>query len=106
MLRGEEKKMEKNKKKEFKNLSIFLVNNLDFVALIYLVPFELGCRLPSGVAFADTSDVNEFTDDNEDNTSDTGATPSDDSISSNSLLIFFLHHKIVSFKFLNENIPK
>lgn len=53
---------------------------------LYFVPFKLiGCKLPSGVALADVSDAIEFTDDNDDNTSDTGATPSDESISSKSL---------------------
>lgn len=55
-------------------------------SLLYPVPLRLaGCKLPSGVAVTDASDAIEFTDDNEDKTSDTGATPSDESISSNSL---------------------
>lgn len=52
----------------------------------HLVPFKLiGCKLPSGVALADASEAIEFTDDNEESTSDTGATPNDDNISSKSL---------------------
>lgn len=55
-------------------------------AQLYPVPLRLaGCKLPSGVAVTDASDAIELTDDNEDKTSDTGATPSDESISSNSL---------------------
>lgn len=50
------------------------------------LPFRLmGCKLPSGVAFVDTSEATEFTDDREERTSETGATPKDDSISSKSL---------------------
>lgn len=45
----------------------------------------LGCRLASGVWVVDWSEVAELTEDNEDSTSDTGATPSDESISSRSL---------------------
>lgn len=53
---------------------------------IYVCPVKLiGCRLPSGVALFDVSDPTVFTDDNDDSTSDTGATPNDDSISSRSL---------------------
>lgn len=44
-----------------------------------------GCKLTSGVAFADVSDATEFTEDREERTSDTGATPKEDSISSKSL---------------------
>lgn len=44
-----------------------------------------GCKLTSGVAFADVSDATEFTEDREDRTSDTGATPKEDNISSKSL---------------------
>lgn len=46
----------------------------------------MGCKLPSGVAFTDVSDATEFTDDNDERTSDTGATPSDDNMSSISLM--------------------
>lgn len=53
--------------------------------MIYLVPLRLGCKLASGVALAELSDAIELTDDKEDSTSDTGATPNDDSISSKSL---------------------
>lgn len=54
--------------------------------MTYCVPLRLaGCKLPSGVAFAELSDAIELTDDNEDSTSETGATPKDDSISSKSL---------------------
>lgn len=45
----------------------------------------IGCKLPSGVALADVSDATELTDDRDDKTSETGATPNDDSISSKSL---------------------
>lgn len=44
-----------------------------------------GCRLTSGVAFADVSDATELTDESEESTSDTGATPREDNISSKSL---------------------
>lgn len=44
-----------------------------------------GCKLPSGVAFAEVSEATELTEDREDKTSETGATPKEDSISSKSL---------------------
>lgn len=48
-------------------------------------PFIFACRLASGVWVLELSDVRELTDDKEDNTSETGATPKEDSISSKSL---------------------
>lgn len=55
--------------------------------MAYVVPLRLaGCKLPSGVAFTELSDAIELTDDKDDSTSDTGATPNDDNISSTSLL--------------------
>lgn len=55
-------------------------------SMTYDVAIKLtGCKLTSGVALADVSDATEFTDDSDDRTSDTGATPRDDSISSKSL---------------------
>lgn len=57
----------------------------------YFILFKLiGCKLASGVAFPDASDATEFIDDKDDNTSDTGATPNDDNISSKSLNICVL----------------
>lgn len=53
-----------------------------------------GCRLPSGVALVELSDAIELTDDNDESTSDTGATPNDDSISSKSLFFFKLMNEI------------
>lgn len=51
----------------------------------YPVPLLLaGCRLPSGVWLAELSGVAEFTEDSEESTSETGATPSEDNISSKS----------------------
>lgn len=68
------------------------------------LPFKLmGCKLPSGVAFVDVSDATELTDDNDERTSETGATPSDDNISSKSLKNlgkFYEREKEISFFFI------
>lgn len=80
-------------------ISDFDVHKIPNKLVANLVAFKLiGCKLPSGVALFDASDVAEFTDDNDDSTSETGATPNDESISSKSLLKMSRKNKYVSIK--------
>ena len=72
---------------KIKFVQCFFIIYLCVFISAYVCPFTLGCKLASGVWLADWSDVAEFTEDRDDNTSETGATPSDESISSRSLLI-------------------
>lgn len=53
--------------------------------ICYPCPLTVACKLTSGVCVLELSDVREFAEDKEDKTSETGATPSDESISSKSL---------------------
>lgn len=59
----------------------------------YPTPLSAGCRLASGVWLADWSDVAELTEESDDRTSETGATPSELNISSRSLQIKFCHFR-------------
>lgn len=53
--------------------------------ITYPAPLSAGWRLASGVWFADWSGVAELTDERDERTSETGATPKDVNISSRSL---------------------
>lgn len=65
--------------------NILIVLLLKDICRCYPCPLTVACKLTSGVCVLELSDVSELADDKEDKTSETGATPSDESISSRSL---------------------